>query len=731
MLIAALVATAAGLGGALALMSGWFALGGALLLGSVLVLRWPRSIWSAPLPADLPPRTRRLALLAVCAVAVFFRFYHLNQPGLWGDDATNGLLAFDILDGKIHSPTKIVQHSHSNFHALSNYPIAAAFWLFGPDITSLRLPGVVMGSLCVPLLYGTVAPLFGDAVALLGALFYATAAPQIIHAKELVQIITGQFFQLAGLCLLVRGLASRRAWMVGAAGLPLAACAYTYHSARLAPLVAGTYALAVLWSRSDGRRPGAAEQPGTRPARWGTGNYRPTRALAAALLVFAVALIPLIIGYVRDPEALVQRVGATSIWPDVMARRSLWPLWGSVWRTAMIFHYRQGPEFYWFGIATDPAVNVIVGFLFLHGAFESLARWREPRHLLLLAWFAVGVAPGLFSTEAPRIYRVFLGTPPIYVWAALPLLYLLGAPAAGWSRAAVRGVAVALIAVVPIVDFNYYFYRVYTHPSFRFFQGERIVEMARGLRAAGPGWTGYLLADTFNAEHETLAFLSRAWGLRIRDVASLADVLPLPELPEHGALFVLSHGALGAAAAIERMYPGQQLIEHRDPPPRTWWFDAWWPLAPAEGDDEVRVAFYPVPRAVAEHPQREPPWGLQGEFNIHGHHQMRHEPYPFYNFLPFTFPRRFDALWRGRLEVPEPGGYHVYIASNALSELLLDGRPFTVNDRVDTGEHDFTLRMTDVPPQLRLTIVWHRDGTTRELIPPGAFAPPAAAPNPP
>src|SRR5262249_19918019 len=83
--------------------------------------------------------------------------------------------------------------------------------------------------------------------------------------------------------------------------------------------------------------------------------------------------------------------------------------------------------------------------------------------------------------------------------------------------------------------------------------------------------------------------------------------LPLPELPEHGALFVLSHGALGAAAAIERMYPGQQLIEHRDPPPRTWWFDAWWPLAPAEGDDEVRVAFYPVPRAVAEHPQREPP----------------------------------------------------------------------------------------------------------------------------
>jgi len=221
-----------------------------------------------------------------------------------GDDALNGLIAFDILDGKITSPFELITHSHSTFHALSNYPIAAAFWLFGPDLTSLRLPGIVLGALCVPLLYATAAPLFGGTAALLAALFYACSPPQLTHAKQLVQIITGQFFQLAGVCLLVRGLAGRRAWLVIAAALPLAACVYTYHAAKLAPLVAVIYGLAVV-----GCTRGRA---GTRRALGVT--------LAATLVVFVVALLPAVLGYARNPDALTQRVDDTSIW--LRSRRS-------------------------------------------------------------------------------------------------------------------------------------------------------------------------------------------------------------------------------------------------------------------------------------------------------------------------------------------------------------------------------------------------------------------------
>jgi 4-amino-4-deoxy-L-arabinose transferase-like glycosyltransferase len=713
MFLAALVATAAGIAGALELMWGRFAVGGGLLLASVVILRWPRSIWSAEPPGELRCRTRRAALLAACCLAAFFRFYHLNQPGLWGDDAVNGLLAFDILDHKIHSPFQIVRHSHSDFHALSNYPIAAAFRLFGADLTTLRLPGAILGTLCVPLLYATAAPLFGSRVALLAALFYASSPPQLTHAKQLVQIITGQFFQLAGMCLLVHGLAGRRAWLIAAAGFPLALCVYTYHSARLAPLVAVAYGIAVL--AADARR--RAERPRRRAI-----------ALAAALAVFALALVPAVRGYMQQPEALVQRVGATSIWPVVREQHSLWPLWDATWRTLLMFHYEQGPEYHWFGIGSDPAVNAVIGFLLVHGLGETLVRWREPRHLLLLAWFAVGLVPGFFSSGAPRLYRAFLATPPIYVWAALPVARLLAARASGWGRAALRALALALVAAVPIIDFNYYFYRVYTHPLFLWYQGERMVEMARTLREFGPGWTGYLLADTFDASHETFRFLSRAWGLRMRSVGSLADVLPLRDPPERGALFIMSQGAIGAAAAIEAMYPGQELIVRRDPVARGWWLDAWWPLAPAAGDAQISAAFYPVSRADAEHPHLEPPQGLDAEYDIATRRLTRREPYPFYFFLAPAFAGRFDAIWRGRLTVPEPGGYRIALDSNADSTIQFDDRTVGPNDMLPAGEHAFVLHLRDAPPQLRLQIFWQRPGARRELVPPQAFAPPPSPP---
>jgi 4-amino-4-deoxy-L-arabinose transferase-like glycosyltransferase len=727
MLPAALLASLAGIAGSLELMWEHFAVGGALLFASVLLLRWPRSIWSDTAVAEPSPRVRRGALVAVCLLAAFFRVYQLNQPGLWGDDALNGLLAYAILDGKIHSPFELVLHSHSTFHALSNYPIAAAFWLFGADLTTLRLPGIVMSILCVPLLYGTIAPLFGSTAALIAALFCACSPPQLTHAKELVQIITGQFFQLAGLCLLVRGISGRRPLMIAASGLPLALCLYTYHSARAAPVVAVVYALAwiVVGRRSLVVGPGETGEAAQEP-------YVPTTqrssrtiyALAGALLVFILGLIPAVPGYMRDPSALVRRVGDTSIVSVLRDQHSLWPLWENTWRTLLMFHYRQGPEYHWFGVASDPGVDVVIGFLFLHGLIESLARWRQPRHVLLLAWFAIGLLPALVSSGAPRLYRAFFALPPVYVWAALPLARMAALPASSWSRRGLRAVAVALAAAVPLIDFNYYFYRVYTHPNFRWYQGERLVEMARTLHDFGPGWTGYLLADAFDTQHEDFRFLSRAWGLKMVTVTSLADVLPLPKLPERGALFIMSQGLLGAQPAVQQMYPGGEFILRREPAVRSWWFDTLWPLAPPRRSADVSAAFYAVDRAAAEHPQLDPPWGLDVEYNVGGRRIRRREAYPLSYFLTPPFRGPYDAVWRGRLTIPDPGDYHIIVGTNADATLSIDGRVIGSSTAVPAGEHDFMLQLRTVPSALRLRISWERRGMARELIPPRAFAPP-------
>ncbi len=720
---AAVVSVAAGVAGAWLLARGEL-IGLALLAAGVGLLRWPRSVWTLPDPPELAPRTRRLLLLAITALAAFARLWRIDQPGLWGDDAINGLLAFDVLDGRIRSPFQLVAHAHSMFHALSNYLIAGAFLAFGADLWTLRLPGVLLGIAGAPLLYGTVAPLFGARTALLAALFYAASPPQLTHAKQLLQIIAGEVFLLAGLCLLVRGWTARRTWMVAAAGVPLAACVYTYHSARLAPVVALTFLAAALWNERRRRRTTADATP--------TADAPPAARRGWALALFAatllLALAPAIRGWVRDPGALTGRVNATSIWTAMREQGSWAPLADATWRTLGMFHYQQGPEYHWFGLAFDPALDVVVGGLVLHGLVASLLGWRQPRHLLLLVWFAVGLAPGVLSSGAPRLYRSLLALPPVYVWAALPLARLLAA--ARWRPAPMlRGFVVAVALAAVALDLTYYFYRVYTHPLFHWFHGERMVEMARTLRAHGPGWTGYLLADTFDAKHETLLFLSRAWNLRMHTVASLAEVLPLRDPPPGGALYMLSEASLPAADAIRHFYPDATVSIRHEPRLRSWPFDARWPLETWGETPRTIAAFVSVDADALRAPRVRPPIGLTATYRLGQRSERRREPYPLYAFFPVTFAQPFTARFGGRLRVPGEG-YRLTIDANAGWTLFLDGQRFDAGTPLPPGEHAFALALRQVPQRLRLRLSWARTGERPVPVPPEAFAPsPPPAPH--
>ncbi len=660
--VGATIAASSGVWGALQLMWGNFAIGCGFLIVSIAALRWPVSVWDCEPPTELAARQRWVALLSVCALAAFFRTYRLNPPGLWGDDAINGLLAFDVLDGKISSPFQLVEHSHSHFHALTNYAIAAVFRAFGPDLATLRLPGIMAGTLAVPLLYATVAPLFGARVALVAVVFFASSPLQISHAKALTQLVFGEFFQLLGLCLLVRGVTGSRHWLIVAAAIPTAMCLYTYHSAKVAPLVAVIYLIAVLCTAPPPRR-------------------RLAWLCAAAIAVLLLCLIPAVISYGRLPVGLTARVGGTAVWPLLRESGSLWPLWDSVWRTLMIFHYEQGPRYHWFGLAFDPALNAIVAFLLVHGLVASVRNWREPRHILLLTWVIVGLVPGFLSTDAPRVYRAFLASPPMYVWAALPVAYMLQfavSPGVWWLW--LRGLAVILILSVPLVDFNYYFYRVYSHPLFHWFQGERIVEMARTLRSFGPGWTGYVLANDFTARHETLLFLSRAWGLTLGDVASLSDVLPVRDVPQGGVLFMMARGSLGAASAMHAMYPASKPFFRSEVKPRSWWFDSWFPLATHPRPSEPTLAFLPVSHRVAQesHGLTATYVSADGEpLSVRVDRELSLTELPLLGSGP-TPPAQVH--WSGALDAPAHGPYQIVLQSNIPACLWIDGAEVASHD---------------------------------------------------
>jgi hypothetical protein len=701
-------AVASGVAGALDVMWERFAVGGALLLLSVLVLRWPRSIWVAEPHNEWSPPARRVGLLAVCAVAVFFRTYKLELPGIWGDDAINGLLAFQVLDGKITSPLQLVTHSMSEFHALTNYAIAGVFWAFGAGPATLRQPGIIVGILAVPLFYGVVAPLFGARVGLVAALFFACSPVQVSHSKILIQVIFGEFFLLLGLCPLVRGFTGRRRWLIVAAGAPIAASLYTYHSAKLVPAIAVVFLLAML-------------------LREGRTGWR-TFILPAVGFVVVVTLcaLPAVYSYLEHPGALTARIGGVALWQPsqpAVGNAALRQLWDSVWRTLMIFHYQQGPVYHWMGIGSDPAFNAVVAFLLVHGLVQGLRHLNQPRHWALFGWVAIGLLPGFLSTEAPRVYRVLLATPPLYLWAALPVVQLYDAVLqAGSLRRWLQGAIATLVLAVPVIDFNYYFFRVYTHGEFRWFQAARMVDMAQTLRRHGAGWTGYVLSDSFDVNYETLRFLARAWGLTIRGVDSLAEILPVRE-PEGGALFMMDRDDIAAGAAMRALYPGVALDVHNDPPPRSWWFDRWLPLAPRTAAAPPTGAFFPVSRQAADSIRGVTVTFLAPDGGPISSRIDRQLLIQEQRDLPAETVPVTRVQWFGALEIPTEGSYAFALQSGAAAQVWIDGRQVVSHDAPEgaavlaQGLHRITAEAAFAQlPVLRLQ--WRSPGGNLEDVPP-------------
>jgi hypothetical protein len=692
---------AAGLLGAIAFAGGRFAGGGVLLVASVVALRWPASLWLAADPPELPRRTRLLALLAVGATAAFFRFYRMAPPGLWGDDAINGLLAFEILDGGISSPYQLVAHSASRFHALANYPIAAAFWVFGPGLATLRLPGVLLSLLSVPLLYATLVPLFGARAALIAGFFFATSPMQLSHGKILIQGITGAFLHLLGMCLVVRACTGSRRWLLAAAGLPLGLSLCTYHATKVGALIAVAYLLYTLVHRREDR---------LGLALWG----------AAGLLVMTATAAPGWLPYADDPGALTGRISGTSILTTIRDRDSLWPLWDSFGRSLTIFHYQQGPvQYHWFGIGTDPAVNAVVAFLAVHGFVESLRRWREPRHFLLLAWFAVGMAPGILSSEAPRVYRVLLAAPPVFLWAALPVGHLLASaarvPPGGRSpqpdqvsrpgRRAARALATLVLLAVPVIDFNDYFYRVYTHRDYHWMHASRMVHMAQTLRDLGPDWTGYLLAASFDSEHETFRFLKRIWGLRMRDVASLSDILP--QRRDENALLIFDPTTIPLTAAVKAFYPATEVRTHQGPRWRTWFLDDWLDTGGGSGRDVA--AYVQLSKAATRSLHGLTAVYLDAAGVAVGSRVRKRLAVDGDEILPPDLARASRLALSGAVYAPADGSYALELDGAAAATVTIDGRPVlepgrrtasvdlvqglhAVNAVVDLGRGSFAVR---------------------------------------
>ena len=173
-----------------------------------------------PMPWRWRPRGPLLLeaglLLAVVGLAIWLRLPDLATvpPNVHGDEADVGLLARDILAGRMQVLFATAPAAEATAVTFALH--AATMRVFGDNLFGLRMASAIEGVVSIVLLYLFARRVWGPRPALLAASFMAVAAWHIHFSRTGFHYMQAPVAMLLALYFLVRGLQDRRVldWVV-------------------------------------------------------------------------------------------------------------------------------------------------------------------------------------------------------------------------------------------------------------------------------------------------------------------------------------------------------------------------------------------------------------------------------------------------------------------------------------------------------------------------------------
>lgn len=513
-----------------------------------------------------------LHIALIFCVAAFFRLWQIGEipPGLFGDEAADGLDALDVLAGR----GAVFFPANYGREGLHMWIVAAAFRVLGVSPLALRLPSAIAGSITALATYwlgrelgrsleretkrsgaathGLLLPRSADlsiyrtVLPLLAALYVATSYWHIHFSRFGIR---GVFTPLCGALAFAafwRGVnqpasqpANRAAWFTSAsavwfalAGLFLGLALHFYTASRFFPFfLIGFLGLEWLAARTAGRGQEAIVR----------------RRLAGITVMFVVAALvfaPLAGYFLQHPGSFTQRAAA------VAATQSAEPLarmaQAALANVAQFFAPGAGDPEQFYNLPRRAVFDLPTALLALLGIAALLRRWRTPAALFLLTWFVALLSPSFLATDRwPTLPRVLGVIPGVYFFPAFGLLvcvqHLAGRPTG--PRRAGRSAGGAVVALMLALGIHGGLaYRDYFHiwgpaqATFDAFEGDMTAAW-QWLRNNTPVGHVYLSSDIYRHptfmllhEHATVQtiFTHRNAGLSWFDGRG---ALPLPDRP--------------------------------------------------------------------------------------------------------------------------------------------------------------------------------------------------------
>ncbi|MGQ9556102.1 MAG: ArnT family glycosyltransferase [Anaerolineae bacterium] len=392
---------------------------------------------------------RLLPLMAVLIVAILFRVYRLDTvpPGLFHDEAANGLDVLDILRGQY----AVFFERNLGREPLFIYLQAISVFLFGNSALALRAVSAAVGALTVLATFFIAREWFGYRIGLLSMFWMAVAFWHVDLSRVGLRAISSPLLLTLSLLFLWQGFRERRAWCFALAGLFVGLSLYTYTSARA--IVALLCAVLVVEFLAD--REALLRQ-------W------PSLAMFGVIGLITVA--PLGVYFAYHPDSFLGRtmqvslVGGEGPLPTRLAilaeglQRTLGmflvagdPNWRHNLQWRPVFTPIGGPffilGFVWAAIsAVKPRAAQTVTSLIEDRPspcrLSFLAVWW------LILWLLITTIPGILSNEGPHFLRLMPMAPSVFIVGALGLTATWKLAGARFGRRANPALALCATMVI-------------------------------------------------------------------------------------------------------------------------------------------------------------------------------------------------------------------------------------------------------------------------------------------
>src|SRR3989344_1518767 len=475
---------------------------------------------------SIKPKQELLIFILIIFMASFFRLYKINTipPGLWPDEAANGVDALKALDS---GDLKIFYPANNGREGLFINLQAVSIKVFGAEPWALRLVSAIIGILTVAGLYLLTRYMFNWRIAAMASFFLAISFWHVNFSRIGFRAIMLPFILVFIFYFLWRGLRNGPLKEFFITGVLSGIGFYTYFSFRIAPLIG----LILFWNYLSFIKKDFDH------SKYEYAKNQIFRGFALLVVTTILIALPLLVYFYRNPGDFLKREGRPiSIFGQ---EQPLKELGLSIVRTLGMFNF-TGDSNQRHNISGSPELALPIGLFFLAGFIKEFIHWMRRKHghfsithTFLFSWFFVMLLPGFLSTEAPHALRTIGVVPVVMIFAAQGFWWLIDLVARlhqssdphfranklvykKESRFIVSLTILIFVASLGFLEYSRYFKIWALEPSLPDAFSQKLVNIAGYLNGSGPALAKYILVnegdvlvDNVPNNAQTIKFLTR------------------------------------------------------------------------------------------------------------------------------------------------------------------------------------------------------------------------------